>query len=126
MEVFFLIITYFIGHFLVNLFKVCCKIFLLKFFFLFIILCSNPSSSCIFSLSDKIRQVKFTIYYLKPLCPEILQDLPPLNNDEEYVSCDIDSFFTNILLKEIIDYSLEFIHIGRKMESFQNSTSKTL
>ena len=56
----------------------------------------------------------------------MLQDLPPLNNDEEYVSCDIDSFFTNNLLKEIIDYSLEFIHIGRKMEFFQNSTSEIL
>ena len=46
--------------------------------------------------------------YLKPLCKneycikdtecfsEMLRDLPPLNNGEEYVSYDVDSLFTNI------------------------------
>ena len=49
--------------------------------------------------------------YLKSLCqneksikdtqnvPEMLRDLPSLNNDEERVSNDVDNLFTNILLK---------------------------
>ena len=41
--------------------------------------------------------------------------LPPLNDDEEYVSCDVDSFLTNITLKEAIDYILEEFYVNRKM-----------
>ena len=63
--------------------------------------------------------------YLKPLCQneysikdtqcfsEILRDLPPLNNDEEYVSYDVDSLFTNIPLKETTDYILEEIYANK-------------
>ena len=66
--------------------------------------------------------------YLKLLCqkeysikdtqsfPEMLQDLPPINNDEEYVSYDVDSLFTNILLKEGTDYILEEIYVNGKMK----------
>ena len=39
----------------------------------------------------------------------MLKDLPPLNNNEEYVSYGVDSLFTNIALKEAIDYILEEI-----------------
>ena len=46
--------------------------------------------------------------------PEILQDLPPLNNDEEYVSYEVDSLFTNIPLKDTIDYIVEEIYVNRK------------
>ena len=61
---------------------------------------------------------KVTAEYLKSLCqneysikdtqsfPEMLRDLPQLNNDEENVSYDVDSLFTNIPLKETIDYIL--------------------
>ena len=66
--------------------------------------------------------------YLKPLChneysikdiqcfPEMLRDLLPMNNHEEYASNDEDSLFTNILLKKTIDYILEEIYVGKKME----------
>ena len=49
-----------------------------------------------------------------------LRDLPPLNNDEEYVSYDVDSSFTNIPLKETIDYSLEEIYVNGKMKPICN------
>ena len=54
--------------------------------------------------------------YLKPLAlneykindcqkvPDMIKALPPLQKNEEYVSYDVDSLFTNIPLKETIDY----------------------
>ena len=66
--------------------------------------------------------------YLKLLCqneysikdtqcfPEMLQDLPPLNDGEEYILYYVDSLFTNILLKQTIDYILEKIYVNRKMK----------
>ena len=48
--------------------------------------------------------------------PKVLRDLPPLNNDEEYVSYDVDSLFKNIPPKETIDYILEKIYVNRKMK----------
>ena len=71
---------------------------------------------------------KVIAQYLKPLChneysikdfqcfPEMLRDLPPLNNDEEYNSYDVDSLFTNILLKETVEYILKEIYVNRKMK----------
>ena len=47
----------------------------------------------------------------------MLRDLPPLNNDEEYVLYDADSLFANIPLKETVDYILEEIYVGRKMKA---------
>ena len=56
--------------------------------------------------------------YLKPLCineynikdtlqsHQLLKDLPPLKDDEEYVSYVTESLFTYIPLKETIDYIL--------------------
>ena len=44
----------------------------------------------------------------------MLRDFLPLNNDKEYVSYDVDSLFTNIPLKETIDYILEEIYVNRK------------
>ena len=56
--------------------------------------------------------------YLKPLCineynikdtfqsHQLLKDLPPLKDDEEYVSYVAESLFTYIPLKETIDYIL--------------------
>ena len=69
---------------------------------------------------------KVIVEYLKTLCqnehsikdtqcfPEMLRDLPPLNNDKEYILYDVDSSFTNIPLKETIDYILEEIYVNRK------------
>ena len=66
--------------------------------------------------------------YLQSLCqneksikdtqnvPEMLRDLPSLNNDEERVSNDVDNLFTNILLKQTTDYNLEEIHVNSKMK----------
>ena len=54
--------------------------------------------------------------YLKPLCSNdfnikdtqsfanIIKNEPPLNDNEEYVSYDVESLFTNIPLNETIDY----------------------
>ena len=54
--------------------------------------------------------------YLKPLAfneykindclkfPDMIKALPPLQKNEEYVSCHVDSLFMNIPLKETIDY----------------------
>ena len=65
--------------------------------------------------------------YLKPLCineysindtlqfPQLLKDSPPLKDDEEYVSYDVDSLFTNIPLKETIDYISEQIYVHNKL-----------
>ena len=65
--------------------------------------------------------------YLKPLCineynikdtlqfPQLLKDLPPLKDDEEYVSYGVESLFTNIPLKETIDYILEQIYVHNKL-----------
>ena len=77
-----------------------------------------------------VEKLKFKIIaeYLKPLSqneysikdtqslPEMLRDLRPLNNDEQYVSYDVDCLFTNILLKETIDYILEEIYVNGKMK----------
>ena len=46
----------------------------------------------------------------------MLRDLPPISNDEEYLSHNVDSLLTNIPLKETIDYILEEIYVNRKMK----------
>ena len=60
--------------------------------------------------------------YLKPLpknegkfhaCqefPDMFKDFPPLKNNEEYVSYDADSLFTNITLKDTTDYVIHKIY----------------
>ena len=64
--------------------------------------------------------------YLKPLCineynikdtlqlPQLLKDLPPLKDHEEYISYDCKYLLTNILVKETIDYVLEQTHVHNK------------
>ena len=42
--------------------------------------------------------------------PDMIKELPPLQKNEEYVSYDVDSFFTNIPLKETIDYIIHKIY----------------
>ena len=65
--------------------------------------------------------------YLKPLCineynikgtlqfPQFLKDFQLLKYDEEYVSYDVESLFTNIPLKETIEYILEQIYVYNKL-----------
>ena len=64
---------------------------------------------------------------MKPLCineynikdtikfPQLLKDLPPLKDDEEYVSYDVESLFTNTPLKKTIDHILEQISVNNKL-----------
>ena len=47
--------------------------------------------------------------------PQLLKDLLPLKDDEEYVSYDVESLFTNIPLKETIDYILKQIYVHNKL-----------
>ena len=65
--------------------------------------------------------------YIKPLCsnefsikdtqtfPQLLRDSPPLKADEEYVSYDVDSLFTNIPLMETIEYIIKQIYTENKL-----------
>ena len=46
----------------------------------------------------------------------MLWDLFPLNNDKKYISYDVNSLFTNMPLKETIDYILDEIYENRKMK----------
>ena len=71
--------------------------------------------------------VQVIFHYLKPFCingynmkdnlqfTQLLKDLPPLKDDEEYVSYDIEPLFTNIPLKETFDYILEQIYDHNKL-----------
>ena len=64
---------------------------------------------------------------LKPLCSNqckisdtqefasLIKDQPPLNYDEEYVSYDVDSLFTNIPIAETIEYIIHQIYIEKKI-----------
>ena len=50
----------------------------------------------------------------------MLRDLPPLKNDEEYVSYDVDSLLTDLLLKDIIHYNLEKNYVNKIMKPICN------
>ena len=66
--------------------------------------------------------------YLKPLCSNeynikdtqsfanMLKAQDPLRDDEEYVSYDVESLFTNIPLEETIEYILHQIYVKKKLE----------
>ena len=45
----------------------------------------------------------------------VIKDQSPLNDDEEYVSYDVDSLFTNIPVAETIEYIIHQIYIGKKI-----------
>ena len=65
--------------------------------------------------------------YLRPLCKEeysisdtqiflsILISIQPLQDDEEDVSYDVGSLFTNIPIKETINYITEHIYVHKKL-----------
>ena len=45
----------------------------------------------------------------------LIQNLPPLHNDEEYVSYDVESVFTNVPVKDTIEYILDQIYVEKKL-----------
>ena len=49
--------------------------------------------------------------------PDMLSNLPPLKDDEENVSCAVYSLFTNILLKDTIEYIIKLIYTHKKWKS---------
>lgn len=66
--------------------------------------------------------------YLKPLVsdnpyiinntqqfPSMLKEQPPLQEDEEYVSYDVESLFTNVPVKDTIDYIIDQVYNKRKL-----------
>ena len=65
--------------------------------------------------------------YLRPLCkneysindtqkfPSMLSSIPPLQDDEEDVSYDVESLFTNILIEETINYIIDQIYVHKKL-----------
>ena len=66
-------------------------------------------------IMDQTGTIKDTLQF-----PQLLKDLPPLKDDEEYVSYDVESLFTNIPLKETIDYILEQIYVHNKLRMIWN------
>ena len=66
--------------------------------------------------------------YLKPLYnsneyiinstldfPDMIQNQPPLTEDEEYVSYDVESLFTNVPINDTIDYITDQIYVQNKL-----------
>ena len=47
----------------------------------------------------------------------MIKELPPLQEDEEDVSYDIESLFTNIPINDTIDYILEQIYVQHKLKA---------
>ena len=47
--------------------------------------------------------------------PQLLKDLSPLKDDEEYVSYGDESLFTNISLKETTDYIIAQTYVHNKL-----------
>ncbi|XP_066914430.1 uncharacterized protein [Clytia hemisphaerica] len=47
--------------------------------------------------------------------PTILKNQPPLQHDEEYVSYDVENLFTNVPVRETIDYILDEIYVHGKL-----------
>ena len=71
--------------------------------------------------------VKVVSDYLRPLCkneystndtqkfPSMLSSIPLLQDDEEDLSYDVESLFTNILIQETINYIIEQIYVYKKL-----------
>ena len=57
-------------------------------------------------IMDQTGTIKDTLQF-----PQLLKDLPPLKDDKEYVSYDVESSFTNIRLKETTDYILPITNL---------------
>ena len=55
-----------------------------------------------------------------------LKDQPPLDEDEEYISYDVDSLVTNILMQETIDYIIHQIYTEKKLPQICSKTIFTV
>ena len=78
------------------------------------------------------KAAKVISQYLKPLCDSeytikdtqsfanLIKELPPLKEDEEDVSYDIESLFTNIPINDTIDYILDQIYVQHKLKPICN------
>ena len=73
-------------------------------------------------ISNYLKHLCIIEYNIKDMLqfPQFLKDLPPLKDDEEYVFYDVESSFTNILLKETIDYILEQNYAHNKLLIISN------
>ena len=72
--------------------------------------------------------------YLKPLCENeykisdtqtfasMIKNQTPLSSNEEYVSCDVDSLFTNIPVEETIEYIIHQIYNEKKVPQICSKT----
>ena len=70
---------------------------------------------------------KVILDYLRPLCkneysindtqkfPSMLSSIPPLQDDEEDVSYDVESLFTNIPIQETVKYIIKQIYVHKKL-----------
>ena len=48
--------------------------------------------------------------------PDMLSNLPPLPDDEENISYNVESLFTNIPIKDTIEYIIEQVHAHKKLK----------
>ena len=53
--------------------------------------------------------------FLSQQFPSMLKEQPPLQEDEEYVSYDVESLFTNVPVKDTIDYIIDQVYNKRKL-----------
>ena len=80
------------------------------------------TGTCYYNTAQVIGQ------YLKPLCAEnnfiitntqdfasMIKEQPPLQDNEEYVSYDVESLFTNVPINETIDHILDMIYVHKKL-----------
>ena len=82
----------------------------------------DQTGTCSYNVAQVISQ------YLKPLCKNEftindtqtfsanIKNIPPLQEDEEDVSYDVESPFTNIPINETIDYILDQIYSKKKLK----------
>ena len=75
------------------------------------------------------KAAKVISRYLKPLCDsdytikntqsfaKLIKEVPPLQEDEEDVSYNTESLFTNIPINDTIDYILEQIYVQHKLKA---------
>ena len=63
-------------------------------------------------IGEYLKPLAFTEYKINDCLkfPDMIKALPPLQKNEEYVSYDVESLFTNIPLKETIDYIIHKIY----------------
>ena len=67
-------------------------------------------------ISNYLKALRIIEYNIKDTLqfPQLLKDLPPLKDDEEYVPYNFKSFLLNFPLKETTDYILKQIYVPNK------------